>query len=298
MNQGIIYAILAYLSWGLLPLYWKVFSSLTAWEILSHRVVWSFLTIALIISIRVGWKKAKAAIQDRRQFLGITACSMLIAINWVIFIWAVNVGRVVETSLGYYINPLISVLVGVFLLKEKLRKGQWLAIFVAALGVTSMTYGYGQVPWVSLTLALSFALYGFFKKFVPVEPLIGLLWETLIAFPVALLYLGYIQYKGTASFIQQPLPVLFAMAVAGIATLLPLLWFAEAAKRLPLSTVGFIQYLAPTTTLLLAIFVFHEPFTRTELFSFSLIWLSLVIYTLSTWKSRMKPTQPKEPLSA
>ncbi|MEW9669907.1 EamA family transporter RarD [Ammoniphilus sp. 3BR4] len=297
MNQGIIYAILAYLSWGLLPLYWKLFSSMTAWETLSHRVVWSFLTIALIISLRAGWKKARAAIQDRRQIIGITACSIMIAINWVIFIWAVNVGRVVETSLGYYINPLISVVVGVFLLKEKLHKGQWLAIFIAALGVTFMTFSYGQVPWISLTLALSFALYGFFKKSVPVEPMIGLLWETLIAFPVALLYLSYMQYKGTETFFQQSLPVLIAMAVAGIATLLPLLWFAEAAKRLPLSTVGFIQYLAPTTTLLLAIFVFHEPFTKTELFSFSLIWLSLVIYTFSTWNSRIKP-QPKEPLSA
>ncbi|WP_134703409.1 EamA family transporter RarD [Ammoniphilus sp. YIM 78166] len=294
MKQGFIYAICAYFMWGLLPLYWKLFASLSAWEILSHRIFWSFLSISIVVTLTIGWEKIKQSITNRKQILAIVACSFLIAMNWVIFIWAVNVDRVIETSLGYYINPLINVVAGVLLLKEKLHKGQWVAITVAGLGVSIMAFEYGQVPWVSLSLAVSFALYGYFKKSLQVAPMVGLLWETLIVFPLALIYLMYLQSQGTETFFHLSLPIQLALAAAGIATLLPLLWFAEAAKRLPLSTVGFIQYLAPTTSLLLAIFLFHEPFTQTELFSFSLIWVSLAIYSFSTWKTQAKRPIPKE----
>lgn len=285
MNAGFMYAVLAYLVWGLLPLYWNLFHSASAWEILAHRVVWSFAFVALLCIIGRRWKEALAALADRKKLAVIGAGSLLISTNWVLFIWAVNNGHVIDTSLGYYINPLINVALGIAFLKERPGIGQWLAIGIALIGVVVMAAQLGSVPWISLALAASFGLYGLTKKAFSLDPMIALIGETAVVLPLALLYLLFIHSTGTATAGSLPAPRLLALLLAGVATATPLFWFAQAAKRLSLSTVGFIQYIGPTLTLLLGIVFFKESFTGAHMISFSLIWLALIIYT---WTSLRK----------
>ncbi|PZE20356.1 EamA family transporter RarD [Paenibacillus xerothermodurans] len=283
MNQGIIYGLLAYLAWGLLPLYWRLFQTMPAWEILAHRMVWSFVFVALLVTVARRWRQLIGVISSGKSKLAVCLCAFFISINWFLFIWAVNNGHVIETSLGYYMNPLISVFFAVIFLKERLRLGQWAAIILAAAGVVIMAVQYGHIPWVAIALAVSFAFYGLAKKMANLDTLLGLTWETLVVVPISLCYLLYLQTQGTAAVLQLSGFSLVLLLLSGAATALPLFWFAQAAKLLPLSMVGFIQYIAPTTSLLLAIFVFHEPFTEGQLISFSFIWFALIVYSIATF---------------
>jgi chloramphenicol-sensitive protein RarD len=278
MNQGYWYAIVAYTAWGLLPIYWKIFAKISAWEILSQRIIWSVVFVVILVLASKKWNSIKKAVPNWNSRIRIIISSLLIASNWTIYIWTVNNGHMIEASLGYYINPLVSVLLGVFFLGERLKPLQWGAMGVALIGVLILTINYGQFPWIALSLAITFGLYGLAKKKIQAEPLAGLTLETIVVFPLALLYLLIFQHGGKAWFVLSWWQMI-ALLLAGIATALPLLWFAEAAKRLPLSIMGFFQYLAPTITLILGLFLYHESFSEIDLISFSCIWIAIVIYT-------------------
>lgn len=288
MKQGVFYAIAAYFMWGLLPLYWKVFQAMGAWEILAHRIVWSVVFVAIIIVVTKRVRKLRESITGAKMVGALIVCSLLISANWLLYIWAVNNDQVMQTSLGYYMNPLITVLMGVIFLKEKMHVGQWISLALASCGVLYITIQYGEFPWVALSLALTFAFYGLAKKLVKLEAIIGLAWETLFVAPIALAYLLMIQINGTETVSALAWWQVLLLTLAGVGTALPLYWFAQAAARLPLSMIGFIQYLSPTISLLSAIFLFHEPFTTTHMISFSLIWGALIIFTVSS--IRKKPT--------
>ncbi|WP_289139086.1 EamA family transporter RarD [uncultured Brevibacillus sp.] len=286
MKQGVFYAIAAYFMWGLLPLYWKVFQSMGAWEILAHRIVWSVVFVAIIIVVTKRTRKLRESVSGVKMVGALIVCSLLISANWLLYIWAVNNDQVMQTSLGYYMNPLITVLMGVIFLKEKMHAGQWISLALASCGVLYITIQYGEFPWVALSLALTFAFYGLAKKLVKLEAIIGLAWETLFVAPIALAYLLMIQINGTETVSALAWWQVLLLTLAGVGTALPLYWFAQAAARLPLSMIGFIQYLSPTISLLSAIFLFHEPFTTTHMISFSLIWGALIIFTVSSIRKK------------
>lgn len=286
MKQGVVYGLVAYLAWGLLPIYWKLFQTMGAWEILAHRIVWSIVFVSIILLITRQWKKMWGALSGAKMIGAMFFSSLMISANWLIYIWAVNTEHVMQTSLGYYINPLISVLFGVVFLKERLLLGQWVALGLAGLGVMFITLQYGSVPWVALSLALTFAFYGLAKKVVKLEPMIGLAWETLFVAPIALLYLITLHVGGTQTVTGLTGWKILLLTLSGVGTAMPLYWFAQAAKRLPLSTIGFIQYLSPTISLLSAVFLFGEPFTGTHLVSFALIWSALVVFTISSMRKK------------
>jgi len=291
MKKGIIYGFLAYLSWGLLPLYWRMFDMMPAGEILAHRILWSFVFVAVLVTLGKRWKQLKSVVRERKSRLAVLLCSIFISCNWLLFIWAVNTGNVIETSLGYYMNPLISVLFAVVFLKEKLLAGQWAAIIIAAIGVLLMAVQYGHVPWIAIVLAISFALYGLAKKMAQLDVLLGLTWETMIVVPIAIIYMTFIQADGSATVFSLSGGSMLLLLLSGAFTALPLFWFAKAAEKLPLSVVGFIQYIAPTTSLILAIFVFHEPFTEGQFVSFTFIWLALIIYTITSFRKSKESRQ-------
>lgn len=286
MKRGILYAVIAYLAWGLLPLYWNLFQSMGALEILAHRIVWSFVFVAVILTISRRWRQLRSSLPDIKSKIAMLVCSLTISANWLIFIWAVTNGKVMETSLGYYMNPLISVFFGVLFLKESLSKGQWTALGLAGVGVLYLTFQYGVFPWVALSLALTFALYGLAKKMLRMDGIIGVTLETLLVTPIALLYLGMLQTQGTDVAWSMDGWKIVLLTLSGAATALPLMWFAEATKTLPLSTIGFIQYLSPTMSLITAVFLFGEPFTVTHLISFTCIWSALVVFTVSSMRKR------------
>ncbi len=280
---GIIYAILAYTAWGLLPVYWKLLGQAPAVEVLCHRIIWSVAFLGLVLLIQ----QRKAELVELWQsplrigMLLLTAC--LLSLNWGIYIYGVNSDRVVESSLGYFINPLVSVLLGFIFLKERLHRGQQIAVVLATIGVAFFILQFNAVPWIALGLAFTFAFYGLLRKLVPVAPLVGLAVETLLITPVALLFVSYWAATGVGHFgLSWSLTLLFIGA--GITTSFPLLWFNNAAKRLPLSTLGFLQYFAPSLQLLLGVFLYSEPFTQTHLITFSLIWGALLIYTSTSLK--------------
>ncbi|MEB3250570.1 MAG: EamA family transporter RarD [Cyanobacteriota bacterium] len=281
-HQGPLYAVLAYTTWGLLPLYWKLFSSAGAVEVLSHRMIWSalFLTVILILQRRLGDLLALVKSYPTVRVLFLTAS--LLSVNWGIYIYGVNTGQVVEASLGYYINPLVTVLLGLVVLKERLNPVQQLAVGFATFGVGYFIWDLGRVPWIALSLAISFAFYGLLRKLVPVPPLVGLALETWLITPLTLIIVSYLASQGQGHFGRSPGITLLFMG-AGIATSMPLLWFNQAAKRLRLASLGFFQYLAPSISLGLGVFDFHEPFTPTHGVTFGCIWTALALYSLAAW---------------
>ena len=278
---GTLYALAAFIIWGLLPAYWKLLQQVPASEILAHRIFWSFVFVSAILLFKGQWTHILRPLADKRQRVGMLLSTVLISFNWFIYIWAVNSSHIVEASLGYYINPLFCVFLGVVVFRERLNGWEILSIGLAAVGVIFLTVKYGRIPWIALGLAFTFGLYGLAKKLVPVGPLAALGLETLLVSPLCLLYLGLRGYQGTGAFGTISLPVTLLLALAGVVTALPLLWFAQAAKRIPLSRVGFIQYLAPTIALLLGVLVYNEAFTRSHLISFGCIWCALLIYSAS-----------------
>lgn len=276
---------LAYGAWGLLPVYWKLLGISPALEVLSHRMIWSAVFLGLILLGQGRWADLVALLRQPRRVgvLFLTAC--LLSFNWGLYIYGVNSDQVVEASLGYYINPLVTVLLGFVVLKERLHPLQWLAVALAAVGVGYFVVQLGTVPWIALGLAVSFAFYGLLRKTTPVAPLVGLAVETLLITPFTLAFVSYLGITGQGHF-GQTLPLTLLFMGAGVATSLPLLWFNTAAKRLPLATLGFFQYLAPSLALLLGVLVYGEPFTPTHLVTFGCIWAALALYTVTAWRQK------------
>ena len=276
-RTGFLYALAAYLAWGFLPIYFKALRGVPALEVLAHRVVWSVVLLAVaVLAARRGAAVREALSPGRRGLLAATAT--LIAANWLLYIWAVQSGRIVEASLGYFVNPLVNVLLGVAFLGETLSRPQRIALGLAAAGVATLVVRLGAFPWVSILLALSFGLYGLLRKRAALDALGGLLAETALLAPLALAFLVARGAAGTGAFGRTPATTLL-LALAGVITALPLVWFAVGVRRLRLSTMGLIQYVAPTGQFLLGVVLYREPFTRAHAVAFALIWSSLALYT-------------------
>jgi chloramphenicol-sensitive protein RarD len=293
---GIGYASLAYLLWGFLPLYWKPLQAVPSGEILAHRIIWSFVFMLIILLSLKRVPTFVTGLKDlfltRRNLISVLSSSVLISANWLFFIYAVNSNNVVEASLGYYINPLVSVLLGIMFFKEKLNFWQIISFVLALIGVSILTVEYGKVPWIAFILALSFGLYGLTKKLGKYDSIMGLTFETMFVTPIAFIYVLFIHQNGTSSFGSGSLNMTLLLLGAGIVTAIPLLCFAQGAKKIPLSMIGFLQYIAPTLMLLLGIFVFEEVFSIVHMISFLLIWCALISFTFSRTKW-MVYLQPK-----
>ncbi len=284
-RAGVAYGLAAYLWWGFAPLYFKAVATVPPGEVLAHRVVWSTLLL-LVLVFTLGRAPAfRAVLADRRTRLALTASMALVAVNWFTFIWAVDHDEVLQASLGYFINPLVNVLLGYLVLKERLRRLQTLSVLLALAGVAYLGVSYGEPPVIALLLAFSFGFYGLIRKRVRAEGMVGLTVETLFLTPVALAYLAWLAHAGRLTFGHAGSGLTLLLAASGVVTALPLLWFANAARRLRYATVGFLQYLAPSFQFLLAVAVFGEPFTRAHAVAFPLIWAALAIYSLDALRA-------------
>jgi chloramphenicol-sensitive protein RarD len=289
MNKGVFYAISAYVLWGFFPLYFKLISVVPPLQILAHRFFWSFLFLIVLIIALKRYHEFKASINKGMLFRYFCA-GFILAINWGTFIYAVNSGHTVEASLGYFINPMVSVLLGVIFLKEKLRLWQWIPAGLAGIGVIYLTVVYGAIPWLALILAVSFGLYGLIKKTSPLDSLPGLTLETGMIFLPALAFLIIQETQGMGSFGHTSWEIASLLAVSGVVTAIPLLFFASGARRIDLSMIGILQYVTPTIQFSLGTIVFGEAFDVHRLFGFILIWIALIIFTVETviWQ-RNKP---------
>ena len=296
--SGLVAGIGAFVFWGLVPVYWKLFRFLPATEILAHRFVWTCLFMILLLSWQHRWPEVLANLRSRRTTLFCAGSGLAIATNWFVFIWAVNAGHVLETSLGYFMTPLVNVLFGAIFLRERLSRAQLLSVLLATGAVCFLTFGFGRLPWVALTLCFSFGLYGLLRKVSGAAPISGLFLETTILVPLALGWLLYLEQKQTLHFGLAAPALSLLLISTGIVTGLPLLWFAHAARHLRLTTLGFLQYLSPSCTFFLGIFVYHEPFRRAQMLTFALIWIALAIFTadaVARWRSsRPSALQPIE----
>lgn len=285
---GAIQAGISYILWGILPIYWKLLDHVDSNEILANRIFWSFLSMVLFIFVT---KKMPAYMgilkgfrNNKKQFWALVVASLLISCNWYLYIWAVNHDQIIQASLGYYINPLVSILLGVLFLKEKLSPAQVLSFFIAGVGVLILSISYGQMPWIALMLAISFGLYGLAKKMIIVDSAIGLTLETMMVTPIAFIYIIAIFMQGNHSFLTGSTSTDLLLMASGVITAVPLLYFAKGAQKIPLSMLGFIQYVNPTLQLLLGVLVYGEQFSGAHLISFLFIWIALLLYTLSGTK--------------
>ncbi|MCE3262517.1 MAG: transporter [Pseudoduganella sp.] len=284
MKTGMLYAAGAFLSWGLFPLYFHAIKDVPASEILAHRMAWSLVFLMLVLLVRRQWKWLPQVLRQPKVVVSFVASAFLLSANWFVYIWAVNNGHVVDASLGYFINPLVNVLLGMLVLKEKLRRGQWLAIGVAAAGVAWLTWQGGQVPYIALVLALSFGAYGLLRKTAALAALEGLSFETLMLFPLAVAYLGWLAFQGQSVFLNTDADsTRWLLVAAGPTTAIPLLLFAAGARRIPMSVLGMLQYMSPSLQMLLGVWVFHEAFSSTRLLGFLFIWGALAIYMAEGW---------------
>jgi chloramphenicol-sensitive protein RarD len=277
MNKGIWYALGAYVLWGLFPIYWKWLHDVPALQVIGHRIGWSFILLMIVILATKQWKRLRATLTWR--VLGIyLVAGLLLSVNWLVYVWGINAGHIVETSLGYFINPLFSVLLGMIFLKERLRPLQWLPVGLAALGVIYLTWTYGSLPWIALSLTFSFGFYGLVKKLSPLGSLYGLTLETGLVFLPALGYLIFAETTGQGAFGHSGFVSDFLLVCSGVVTAVPLLMFASAARRIPLTMIGIMQYIAPTLQFLLGVLLYKEPFTTTRLIGFSMVWTALIIF--------------------
>ncbi|WP_042345314.1 EamA family transporter RarD [Bacillus massiliigorillae] len=281
--EGIFYGALSYVMWGFIPIYWKLLQHVSSTQILGHRVLWSFVFMIILLLISRKWASfinyVKEIAKNKKKLFALFIASLLVSANWGIFIWAVNAGRILDTSLGYYINPLISVLLGVTVLKEKLSNIQVISVCLAGIGVAILTFYLGSFPWISLMLAITFGLYGLAKVLINADATIGLTLETMMVTPIAIGYFVYLFFHHESISLSGQEFVL--MIGGGVATALPLLLFAMGAKKMPLSMLGFLQYIAPTISLLVGVFMYHEEFTKVHLVAFLFIWSALVLYSMS-----------------
>lgn len=288
-KQGIFFGLAAYVLWGILPVYWKALELVSPFEILSSRFMWSCVFVFLLIIFQKKWllftKEVKQVFSNVKTGAAMAAAGITISFNWGTFIWAVNNGHIVETSMGYYINPLVSILFAVVFLRERLDKMQLAAITCAFIGVASMVYSFGKIPWVSLTLAFTFALYGLLKKILPVSALTSIMLETLLITPLALVYECTLWQQGVSFYASGNLQVIMMLTGAGVVTAIPLLLFTAGARLLPLKIIGFLQYISPTLTLLIGVFVYNEAFTASHLLAFGWIWAALLLFIVSQLRS-------------
>jgi len=276
---GVLSGLAAYSLWGLFPLYFPLLEPAGGLEIVAHRVLWSLVFIGILLTALRNWSQVRALVTDRRRLLVLTGAAVFIAVNWLVFVYGVNSGQVVETSLGYFINPLVSVLLGVVVFGERLRRLQWVAVGIAAVAVTVLTVDYGRPPWIALALAATFALYGVMKKVVRVDAAPGLFVETaLVAVPAAVV-LSVLHSGGDGTFGNLGAGHTLLLVSSGIATAVPLLLFAAAARRIPLSTLGLLQYLTPLMQLAIGVFVYDEPMPPARLAGFVIVWVALAVFT-------------------
>lgn len=295
-QKGILFVSGAYIIWGLLPVYWRQIETVSPYEIIAHRIFWSFIFMVLYILFTGRWQYLKTNLtfifSDRKKALSLVAASIIISINWLTYILAVNQGHILEAGLGYYINPFVSILLAFFILKERFSKGEWLAIFIVSLGVIYMSLGVGHIPWLALTLAVTFGVYGLIKKTINIDATYALAVETAVLAPIALLYILYLNASGvnTLNFGLNR-DTMFTMGT-GVVTAIPLLLFALGAVKIPLSLTGLLQYIGPTLMLFIGIFLYGESFTATHQIAYGFIWAGLILYTLLRFKAS-RPRRPK-----
>jgi chloramphenicol-sensitive protein RarD len=282
---GAASGITAYALWGLFPLYFPLLEPAGGLEIVAHRVLWSLVFVALLLTVVRRWGLVRTTFADRRALLVLGGAAVLIAVNWLVFVYGVNSGHVVETSLGYFINPLVSVLLGVVVFSERLRPLQWTAVGIAAVAVAVLTVDYGRPPWIALALAASFGLYGVMKKLVRVEAAPGLFVETAIVALPAAVVLGFLEAGGSGTTTSEGAGHVLLLASSGVATAVPLLLFAAATRRIPLSTVGLLQYLTPLMQLAIGVFVRHEPMPPARLAGFVIVWVALAVFTADSLRA-------------
>ena len=278
MNRGLLAGFAAYLSWGFLPIYWKYLSHVPPQETLAHRILWTVVLLVILLTIQKQWAWLRPALRDFRTLLSFIAAAILLSINWGLYIWAVNNGFIAEASLGYFINPLLNVLLGYLFFGERPRPVQKIAIGLATLGVLYLTFVQGQPPILALALAFSFATYGLLKKRTGLKSAESLAFETMLVVPVAIIYLLILAQQGTGSFAGPSLQTTLLIPLSGFATALPLIAFTYAAQRITLTTLGILQYIAPTIQFFLGVFVYNEAFDQSKLVGFVFIWLALIIY--------------------
>lgn len=299
---GLAAATSAYLAWGLFPLYWKQLEAVSALHIVAHRVIWSFAFVALLLVATKRWREFSTALTSWRTLWPMLCSTSLISCNWLLFIWAINSGRITQGSLGYYINPLANVLLATVFLGERLRPLQLLAIALAAIGVINLTVAGGEFPWVALTLASTFAVYGLVRKLAPIEALPGLGVETFLVTPLALGWVVWMAVQRGAFLLGEAGLESALLVGAGVVTALPLLWFAVAARRLRYATMGVLQYIAPTCQLGIAVLVYGEPFTHHHAITFTLIWIAVILYAVDSVRaaaaSRIEAQRAEEARSA
>jgi chloramphenicol-sensitive protein RarD len=292
VNKHVAYAVGAYTIWGLFPIYWRLLSHVPALQLISHRVVWSWLVLAVAVIVTRRWLDFRSKAMSAHALLVYFGTAILISINWLVYVWAVNHGFIIETSLGYFINPLISVLLGVLVLRERLRPWQWLPIALAAAGVLQLTFNYGAPPWIALALAFSFAGYGLLKKTAPLGSLYGLILETGILLLPALAFLIYSEANGVGAFAHTPADANpwsdVLLVCSGLLTTAPLLLFAAAAPHIPLTLMGILQYIAPTLQFLLGVLIYNEPFDRHRMIGFALVWSALLILSVGGFITRRR----------
>jgi chloramphenicol-sensitive protein RarD len=288
MRRGVWQGLLAYTIWGLFPIYWKLFHDIPALEVLAHRILWSFVALAVILVLL--WPARLRALKGQpwRSVALYAAAAVLIGVNWFLYIWGVNAGFVVETSLGYFMTPLVNVLLGVAVFRERLSTWQWLAVALAAAGMVYLTNAYGAVPWIALGLAVSFGSYGLAKKKAPLPALDGLMLETTLLVLPAFAYLAVLHGSGQGSFFRVATPTELFLVAGGLITVTPLLLFASAVRRVPLSIMGLLQYVSPTIQLVLGVLVFKEPFTRVQLTGFGFVWAGLALFAADSFKNRRR----------
>jgi chloramphenicol-sensitive protein RarD len=293
MKKGILYGIGAYALWGFFPIYWKYLHDVPALQVIGHRIGWSFIMLVAFIVLTRQWKDFRAVALTSAKTIGIYAIAgILLSINWLVYVWGVNAGFIVETSLGYFINPLLSVLLGVIFLRERLRLAQWIPVLIASAGVIYLTFVYGRPPWIALSLAFSFGFYGLVKKLAPLGSLYGLTLETGIVFPAAMIYLLVVEANGTGAFLHDTTLANYFLIGSGVVTTIPLLMFASAAKEIPLSVIGLLQYIAPTLQFLIGVFVYKEPFDKAHFSGFAVVWVALVIFWVENYFARRMPVEP------
>ncbi|AYO13013.1 EamA family transporter RarD [Vibrio owensii] len=287
-RQGVLLAIGAYTMWGIAPIYFKSIAEVSPLEILSHRVIWSFFLLAALLHFGRHWRSVRDIIKNKTKMMFLVSTAILVGANWLIFIWAVNSNHMLDASLGYYINPLINVLLGMVFLGERLRKLQWFAVVLAACGVLVQLIVFGSVPVVAIALAMSFGFYGLLRKKVSVEAQTGLFIETLVMLPAAAIYLLFIASSPTSNMLDNPTQLNTLLIAAGVITTLPLLCFTGAATRLKLSTLGFFQYIGPSLMFLLAVQIYGEPFTSDKAITFAFIWGALVVFSFDGLRNNRK----------
>jgi chloramphenicol-sensitive protein RarD len=287
-RNGVAFGVAAYLCWGFFPLYWPLLDPASSLEVLAHRFVWSMVFVLVAITAMGKWSTFLTIARDRRMMLILTGASVTIAVNWGGFIYGVTNGHVIETSLGYFINPLVTVLLAVFALKETLRPVQWAAIAIGASAVVVLTVDYGRLPWIALLVAFSFAIYGFLKKKADLGAFEGLGMETAILFPVALTFLVALQLRGQLTFGHDGPGNVALLVGTGVVTAIPLLLFGAAATRLSLTTIGLLQYLGPIIQFIVGLTIFHEDMTSARWVGFVLVWVALVVFTLDAINTRRR----------